>query len=85
MAKFKNVSPLGALDLALVGRIVGRGEVIEVTAAQAVHLAGQEGTWEPVRDTSRRSPRAGRKKAQTGSQRATRIANGEQQEGGETS
>lgn len=48
--KFRNVSPLGALDLALVGRVVAPGEVITVTAAQAVHLAGQDGTWQPVDD-----------------------------------
>ena len=47
MAKFKNVSPLGALDLPLVGRVVVTGEVVEVTAAQAVHLAGQS-DWQPV-------------------------------------
>lgn len=49
MPKFKNVSPLGDLELPLVGRVVKRDEVIEVTAAQARHLAGQAGTWKPVR------------------------------------
>lgn len=53
MPKFKNVSPLGALDLPLVGSAVGRGEVIEVTAAQAVHLAGQDDTWQPVKGRAR--------------------------------
>jgi hypothetical protein len=48
MPKFKNVSPLGALDLPLIGRVVDRGEVIEVTAAQAKHLRGQTDTWKPV-------------------------------------
>ncbi|MGN7703515.1 hypothetical protein [Cellulosimicrobium sp. 22601] len=47
MRKFKNVSPLGALELPLVGRVVALGEVIEVTPAQAVHLAGQA-DWEPA-------------------------------------
>ncbi|WP_194521971.1 hypothetical protein [Cellulosimicrobium sp. JZ28] len=47
MRKFKNVSPLGALELPLVGRVVAHGEVIEVTPAQAVHLAGQA-DWEPA-------------------------------------
>jgi hypothetical protein len=47
MAKFKNVSPLGALDLPLVGRVVARGEVITVTTAQAKHLKGQA-DWQPV-------------------------------------
>lgn len=48
MAKFKNVSPLGALDLPLVGRVVDAGEVLEVTAAQAKHLKGQT-DWQPVK------------------------------------
>jgi len=48
MPKFKNVSPLGALDLPLIGRVVDRGEVIELTAAQAKHLRGQTETWKPV-------------------------------------
>lgn len=47
MPKFKNVSPLGALDLALVGKVVDPGEVIEVSAAQALHLEGQA-DWEAV-------------------------------------
>lgn len=48
MPKFKNVSPLGALDLPLIGRVVERGEVIDLTAAQAKHLRGQTDTWKPV-------------------------------------
>lgn len=53
MPKFKNVSPLGALDLPLIGKVVDRGEVITVTAAQATHLAGQDGTWQPVKGRAR--------------------------------
>lgn len=56
MPKFRNVSPLGALDLALVGRVVEPGEVITVTESQAVHLAGQEGTWEPVETVTEPTP-----------------------------
>ena len=48
MAKYKNVSPLGALELPLVGRVVAAGEVIEVSAAQAKHLKGQA-DWQPVK------------------------------------
>jgi hypothetical protein len=48
VAKFKNVSPLGALELPLVGRVVARGEVVQVTAAQAKHLTGQA-DWQPVK------------------------------------
>lgn len=47
MPKFKNVSPLGALDLALVGKVVEPGEVIEVTSTQARHLEGQA-DWKNV-------------------------------------
>ena len=61
MPKFRNVSPLGALELPLVGRVVERGEVISVTAAQAKHLAGQTDVWQPVKATT----------AQTDSDRAT--------------
>ncbi len=50
--KFKNVSPLGALDLPLLGRVVGPGEVIEVTAEQAKHLDGQIAAWQPVKAAS---------------------------------
>jgi hypothetical protein len=46
--KFKNVSSQGALDLPLIGRVVQPGEVIEVTAEQAKHLAGQDAVWQPV-------------------------------------
>ncbi|QIK83109.1 hypothetical protein [Sanguibacter sp. HDW7] len=47
MPKFINVSPLGALDLPLLGRVVAPGEVIELTRAQARHLKGQA-DWKPV-------------------------------------
>lgn len=54
MPKFKNVSPLGALDLPLIGRVVDPGEVFEVSATQARHLAGQDDTWQPVTGRGRR-------------------------------
>lgn len=47
MPQFKNVSPLGALDLALVGKVVEPGEVVEVSAAQALHLEGQA-DWQEI-------------------------------------
>ena len=47
MPKFINASPLGALDLPLLGRVVAPGEVIELTRAQARHLKGQA-DWKPV-------------------------------------
>lgn len=61
MPQFKNVSPLGALDLALVGRVVDADEVIEVSAAQARHLEGQA-DWQPVEPGARpQRKRAGAK------------------------
>ncbi len=43
----KNVSPLGALDVALLRRIVAAGDTVDVTADQASILLRQA-TWEPV-------------------------------------
>jgi hypothetical protein len=48
MPRFQNVSPQGALDLPLIGRVVDAGEVIEVSTAQAKHLKGQTSIWRPV-------------------------------------
>ena len=36
--KVKNVSPLGELDVLLLGRTVAAGEVVEVTTKQAAEL-----------------------------------------------
>ena len=55
MPKFKNVSPLGALDLALVGKVVEPGEVVDVSAAQARHLEGQA-DWQKVTPQGGRTP-----------------------------
>lgn len=52
MPKIKNVSPLGALEVPLLGRVVDADEVISVTAAQAAQLAEQTETWEPVKSGS---------------------------------
>lgn len=48
MPKFRNVSPLGALDLALAGRTIQAGEEFELTPGQAKFLEGQESIWQPV-------------------------------------
>ena len=48
MPKFTNVSPLGALELPLVGRVIAPGETVTVTAKQAIHLHGQA-DWKPVK------------------------------------
>jgi hypothetical protein len=49
MPKIKNVSPLGDLDLPLIGRVVKSGEVFDVTDEQAVVLLEQPTNWaQPV-------------------------------------
>ena len=45
--KIKNVSPLGELDVTLLGRLVGAGEVVEVTAEQGGALI-EQGIFEAV-------------------------------------
>lgn len=46
MAKFKNISPQGALDLPLLGRIIAAGEEFEVGPEDAKHLTRQPGVWQ---------------------------------------
>lgn len=41
MPKFRNVSPLGALDIPALGIIVQAGEVFDVPAALRANFAGQ--------------------------------------------
>ncbi|GAB2702354.1 hypothetical protein BKA24_001689 [Microbacterium marinum] len=48
--KFKNQSPLGALEIPALGRIVDRDEEFDVPAAIAPLLAGQSANYEPVDD-----------------------------------
>lgn len=51
--KVRNVDPQGDLEVPkLGGRIVGRGEVIEVPADIAGELLAQPGAWEPAGKTS---------------------------------
>lgn len=45
--KIKNVSPLGDLDVPLLGRVVRRGETVDVPAEAATRLLKQE-IWVPV-------------------------------------
>jgi len=40
-----NISPQGALELPLIGRIVEANETVEVTAEVGRLLEGQNGTW----------------------------------------
>ncbi len=48
MAKIKNVSPFGALDVPLLGVIVEPGETVEVTDEQAAVLLLQDLNFAPV-------------------------------------
>lgn len=44
----KNVSPIGDLQVVLLGRVVAHGEVVEVTAAQGKELVSTS-NFEPVK------------------------------------
>lgn len=46
--EIKNTSPLGDLDVTLLGRVVMAGEVIDVTEEQAVELCSGLASFEPV-------------------------------------
>ena len=46
--KLKNTSPLGALDIPLLGRIVEAGETFEITGEDAENLLRQTGNFERV-------------------------------------
>lgn len=48
MTAFRNISPQGALDLPLIGRVVAAGEEFDVTVEDAELLALQPGLWQPV-------------------------------------
>lgn len=47
MEKIKNVSPLGDLEVVLLGRVVAAGEVVEVSNEHAKELTKQ-GIFEPA-------------------------------------
>lgn len=53
MTAFENISPLGDLDLPLVGRVIAAGEVFEVSAAHAKLLKKQPDVWRLVKDTDK--------------------------------
>ncbi|MER3389984.1 MAG: hypothetical protein RJQ01_08105 [Microcella sp.] len=48
MAHFRNVSPIGALDIPALGRIVNRGEVFEATKETEAYFAQQPANFERV-------------------------------------
>lgn len=55
--KIRNISPRGALDVPLLGRVVEAGEVTEVTKDQADRLLPQSDNWEPVENTGKGDPK----------------------------
>lgn len=48
MSKFRNVSPLGDLEVPVLGRVVKAGEVFDVPADLGESFAAQSDVWEPV-------------------------------------
>lgn len=46
MAKVTNISPQGALELPLIGRVIEAGETFDVTPEQAALLAEQPDVWQ---------------------------------------
>jgi hypothetical protein len=48
MPKIKNVSPLGDLEIPLLGRVVEAGETVEVTDEEAETLLAQPDNFHPV-------------------------------------
>jgi hypothetical protein len=48
MPTIRNISPIGALDVPLLRRIVGAGETVEVTDDQAERFLAQPANWELV-------------------------------------
>lgn len=50
MPKIKNTSRFGDLDIPLLGRVVGYGEVVEVTDEQAARLLEQVDNFQPVKE-----------------------------------
>lgn len=50
MPKIKNVSPFGALDIPLLGRVVDAGSTVEVTDEEAAILLRQEDNFHAAGD-----------------------------------
>ena len=46
--KFKNVSPLGDLEVPVLGRVVKAGDTFDVPADLVESFAAQSDVWEPV-------------------------------------
>lgn len=48
MPKFRNINPLGAVDVPLLGRVLEAGEEFDATDAQAALLSEQPTNYELV-------------------------------------
>jgi hypothetical protein len=49
MARFRNVSPLGDLDVPALGLTIPAGDIVDVKDPEiSASFADQAGTWEPV-------------------------------------
>ncbi len=46
--RIRNINPLGAVDVPLLGRIVEAGDLVEVTDEQAELLLDQPTNWEAL-------------------------------------
>ena len=46
--RIRNINPLGAVDVPLLGLVVEVGDLVEVTDEQAELLLAQPGNWEAV-------------------------------------
>lgn len=55
MPKIRNVCPTGDLDVALLGRTVAAGEVVEVSKEQAERLGAPSGAWALVETPKKES------------------------------
>ncbi len=53
MAKFKNVSPIGALDIPALDRVVDAGEVFEATKETEAYFAAQPGNFQRITEPKR--------------------------------
>ena len=53
MPQIRNISPIGDLDVPLLGRVVHAGEAVDVTDEQAALLLAQPMNYEPVKAGSK--------------------------------
>ena len=55
MAKLKNISPLGDLDVPVLGRTVKEGETVEISDDLVDGFKDQTSTWELTVSSSKKS------------------------------